>query len=73
VQFQFELAAKGAETPGMAMSLQAKQPEPAEKLPDGTLIKLRLIRLEDEPLLQDLAAYMSPEDFGFASSRRCED
>ena len=36
--------------------------EPAEKLPDGTVIRLRLIRPEDEPLLQDFAAHMSPED-----------
>ena len=44
------------------MSSQAKQPQSAEKLPDGTVIRLRLIRPEDEPLLQDLAANMSPED-----------
>jgi acetyltransferase len=66
VQFQFELASKdGAETPGMAMPSQAKQLEAAEKLPDGTVIRLRLIRPEDEPLLQDLAAHMSPEDLRF--------
>jgi len=41
---------------------QAKQLESAEKLPDGTVIGLRLIRPEDEPLLQDFAAHMSPED-----------
>jgi acetyltransferase len=46
----------------MAMSLPAKQPESTERLPDGTVIRLRLIRPEDERLLQDLAAHMSPED-----------
>lgn len=44
------------------MSSSAKQRESAEKLPDGTVIRLRLIRPEDERLLQDLAAHMSPED-----------
>jgi acetyltransferase len=63
VQFRFELAATGgAEPPGMAMSSQAKQLEPAEKLPDGTVIRLRPVRPGDEPLLQGFAAHMSPED-----------
>jgi len=44
------------------MSSQAKQLEPGEKLPDGTVIKLRSVRPEDELLLQDFAANMSPED-----------
>jgi acetyltransferase len=44
------------------MSSQAKQIESTEKLPDGTVIRLRLIRPEDEPLLQDFATRMSPED-----------
>ena len=39
--------------------------EPAEKLPDGTVIRLRSVRPEDERLLQDLAAHMSPEDMRF--------
>lgn len=43
------------------MSSPAKQLGSAEKLPDGTAIRLRLIRPEDEALLQDLAAHMSPE------------
>lgn len=45
------------------MSSPAKQPGAAEKLPDGTVIRLRLIRPEDERLLQEFAAHMSPEDF----------
>lgn len=53
---------RGAETPGMAISSQAEQPQSAEKLPDGTVIRLRLIRPKDELLLQDLAAHLSPED-----------
>jgi acetyltransferase len=44
------------------MSSQAKQLESTQKLPDGNIIRLRLIRPEDEPLLQDFAAHMSPED-----------
>jgi acetyltransferase len=41
---------------------QQEQLESREKLPDGTVIRLRSIRPEDERLLQDLAARMSPED-----------
>jgi len=44
------------------MSSQATQLESAEKLPDGTVIRLRSVRPEDERLLHDLAAHMSPED-----------
>jgi acetyltransferase len=29
---------------------------------DGTIIRIRPVRPEDEPLLQDLAAHMNPED-----------
>ena len=36
--------------------------ETNERLRDGTEIQLRPLRPEDEPLLQDLAAHMSPED-----------
>jgi acetyltransferase len=36
--------------------------ETSERLRDGTEVKLRPLRAEDEPLLQDLAAHMSPED-----------
>jgi acetyltransferase len=41
---------------------QPEQLESREKLPDGTVIRLRSIRPEDERLLQDFAAHMSPED-----------
>jgi len=44
------------------MSSQPAQLESAEKLPDGTTIRLRSVRPEDERLLVDLAAHMSPED-----------
>jgi acetyltransferase len=44
------------------MSSQPKPLESAEQLPDGTVIRLRSIRPEDEPLLQDFAAHMTPED-----------
>jgi acetyltransferase len=46
----------------MVMSPQPAQLECADKLPDGTVIRLRSIRPEDEPLLLDFAANMSPED-----------
>ena len=36
--------------------------ETNERLRDGTDIHLRPLQPEDEPLLQDLAAHMSPED-----------
>jgi acetyltransferase len=44
------------------MSPQPVQLESAERLPDGTTIRLRPVRPEDERLLVDLAAHMSPED-----------
>jgi acetyltransferase len=36
--------------------------ESTERLRDGTEVQLRPVRPEDEPLLEDLAAHMSPED-----------
>ena len=36
--------------------------ETSERLRDGTEIRLRPLRAEDEPLLEDLAAHMTPED-----------
>lgn len=36
--------------------------ESIERLRDGTEIHLRPLKPEDEPLLQDLAAHMTPED-----------
>ena len=44
------------------MSPNPKQLESGEKLADGMAIKLRSIRAEDDALLQDFAAHMSPED-----------
>jgi len=44
------------------MSPHPKQLESGEKLADGMAIKLRSIRAEDDALLQDFAAHMSPED-----------
>jgi acetyltransferase len=46
----------------MAMSSPAEHPESLEKLADSTVIRLRLIRPEDEPLPQDFAGHISPED-----------
>jgi hypothetical protein len=57
----------------MVMSPQPAQRECTDKLPHGTVIRLRSIRPEDEPLLLDFAAHMSLRICGFASSRRCED
>jgi acetyltransferase len=47
------------------MGSQPEALESAEKLPDGTVIRLRSVRPEDERLLQDLAAHMTPEDMRF--------
>lgn len=44
------------------MPSQPEQLESAAKLPDGTVIRLRSVRPEDERLLQDFAAHMTPED-----------
>jgi len=45
--------------------------ESTERLRDGTEVHLRPVRSEDEPLLQDLAAHMTPEDCACDFSRRC--
>ena len=39
-----------------------KELESRQRLPDGTEIELRPIRSDDEPLLHELAAHMTPED-----------
>jgi hypothetical protein len=44
------------------MSPHPKQLESGEKLADSMGINLRSIRAEDDALLQDFAAHMSPED-----------
>jgi acetyltransferase len=36
--------------------------ESTERLRDGTEVQLRPVKPEDEPLLEDLAAHMTPED-----------
>jgi GNAT superfamily N-acetyltransferase len=46
----------------MAISSPSDQLQSAAKLPDGTVIRLRPIRPEDETLLVEFAAHMSPED-----------
>jgi acetyltransferase len=44
------------------ISLRQKELESAERLPDGTVVRLRPIHPEDELLLQDFAAHMSAKD-----------
>jgi len=54
-----------AEVPGasrLAIAPYPKHIETTEAARDGTSITVRAVRPEDEPLLQDLFAHMSPED-----------
>jgi acetyltransferase len=46
----------------LAISPYPKELESSETLRDGTRLVLRPVRPEDEPILQDLAAQMNPED-----------
>jgi hypothetical protein len=46
----------------LAISPYPKELEATERLRDGAVVRLRRIRPEDEPLLQDLASHMSPQD-----------
>jgi acetyltransferase len=46
----------------LAISPYPKELEATASLRDGAVVRLRPIRPEDEPLLQDLADHMSPED-----------
>ena len=46
----------------LAISPYPKELEATATLRDGTSVRLRPIRPEDEPLLKDLAGHMSPED-----------
>jgi acetyltransferase len=46
----------------MMMLAQPRKFDSAEKLRDGGVVRLRPIRPEDEPLLQDFAVHMTPED-----------
>jgi len=54
-----------AQSPGsarLAIAPYPKELESAERLRDGTVLRLRPLRPEDEPMLHDLAAHMSAED-----------
>ena len=54
-----------AQSPGPARLAIAPYPKElgsAERLRDGTVLRLRPLRPEDEPMLHDLAAHMSHED-----------
>ena len=46
----------------LAIASYPKHLESDEPLHDDTVVQLRAVRPEDEPLLHDLAAHMSPED-----------
>jgi len=46
----------------LAIAPFPRELESGERLRDGTEVALRPIRPEDEPLLHDLAAHMTPED-----------
>jgi acetyltransferase len=46
----------------LAIAPYPRELEADERLRDGTTVRLRPARPEDEPLLHDLAAHMSPED-----------
>ena len=48
--------------PRLAIAPYPKDLETVERLRDGTAIDIRPVRPEDEPLLQDLAGHMNPED-----------
>ncbi len=54
--------ATGASEARLAIAPYPQELISAETLRDGTVIELRPLRPEDEPLLQDLAEHMSPED-----------
>ena len=58
-------ASRPPQYPGAARLAIAPYPEhleSIEQLRDGTAVRIRPLRPEDEPLLHDLAAHMSPED-----------
>ena len=46
----------------LAIAPYPKHLETDQRLRDGTVVQLRPVRPEDEPLLHDLAGHMSPED-----------
>ena len=54
--------AYGPSTTRLAIAPYPQHLETAERLRDGTSLRLRALRPEDEPMLHDLAAHMSHED-----------
>jgi acetyltransferase len=54
----------------LALSPRPRELESTERLRDGAVVRLRPIRPEDEPLLQDLASHMSTQDLGLRFSLR---
>jgi acetyltransferase len=54
--------AYGPSTTKLAIAPYPQHLETAERLPDGTSLRVRPLRPEDEPMLHDLAAHMSHED-----------
>jgi acetyltransferase len=63
VALDARLRVAAAEGPArLAISPYPKELEGMAALRDGTALRLRPIRPEDEPLLHDLAAHMTPED-----------
>ena len=54
--------AKGPSAARLSIAPYPKQLETTERLRDGTALRVRPLRPEDEPMLHDLAAHMSHED-----------
>ena len=54
--------AQSAGAARLAIAPYPQHLETTERLRDGTTLRLRPLRPEDEPMLRDLAAHMSPED-----------
>jgi acetyltransferase len=55
-------AATALSQPGLLPRDDPRQLETTAVARDGSVIRIRAVRPEDEPLLQDLAAHMNPED-----------
>jgi len=62
VDARLRVAAAQPRRARLAISPYPKELEATERLRDGAVVRLRPIRPEDEPLLQDLASHMSPQD-----------
>ena len=54
--------ARSTDTARLAIAPYPQHLETVERLRDGTAVRVRPVRPEDEPLLHDLAAHMSHED-----------